>query len=189
LSVCWEQGIAWPDCRQKSDLLRQAWERRINCPVTSSVGRLFDAAAALIGIVDYSSYEGHAAMRLEAMGTSGAEPITLPIAKNVDGVIISDWSPLLPFLMDARLSSAERSSVLHASLAATIADQAKAVREQHGINRIGLTGGVFQNRLLTEQTLTTLEKLGFEIYLHENIPSGDGGISFGQIIETGSKIS
>jgi hydrogenase maturation protein HypF len=189
LSVCWEQGIAWPDCRQKSDLLRQAWERRINCPVTSSVGRLFDAAAALIGIVDYSSYEGHAAMRLEAMGTSGAEPITLPIAKNVDGVIISDWSPLLPFLMDARLSSAERSSVLHASLAATIADQAKAVREQHGINRIGLTGGVFQNRLLAEQTLTTLEKLGFEIYLHENIPSGDGGISFGQIIETGSKIS
>jgi hydrogenase maturation protein HypF len=189
LSVCWEQGIVWPDCRQKSDLLRQAWERRINCPVTSSVGRLLDAAAALIGIVDYSSYEGHAAMRLEAMGTSGAEPITLPIAKNVDGVIISDWSPLLPFLMDARLSSAERSSVLHASLAATIADQAKAVREQHGINRIGLTGGVFQNRLLAEQTLTTLEKLGFEIYLHENIPSGDGGISFGQIIETGSKIS
>jgi hydrogenase maturation protein HypF len=90
--------------------------------------------------------------------------------------------------MDARLSSTERSSVLHASLAATIADQAKAVREQYGINRIGLTGGVFQNRLLTEQTLTTLEKLGFEIYLHENIPSGDGGISFGQIIETGSKI-
>jgi hydrogenase maturation protein HypF len=188
LSLCWEQGIAWPDCRQKSELLRQAWERRINCPVTSSVGRLFDAAAALIGIADYSSYEGHAAMRLEAMGTSGAEPITLPITKNTEGVIISDWSPLLPFLMDARLSSTERSSVLHASLAATIADQAKAVREQYGINRIGLTGGVFQNRLLTEQTLTTLEKLGFEIYLHENIPSGDGGISFGQIIETGSKI-
>jgi hydrogenase maturation protein HypF len=91
--------------------------------------------------------------------------------------------------MDTRLSSAERSSVLHASLAAAIADQAKAVREQYGINRIGLTGGVFQNRLLAEQTLTTLEKLGFEIYLHENIPSGDGGISFGQIIETGSKIS
>jgi hydrogenase maturation protein HypF len=189
LSVCWEQGIAWPDCRQKSDVLRQAWERRINCPVTSSVGRLFDAAAALIGIADYSSYEGHAAMRLEAMGTSGAEPITLPIAKNAEGVIISDWSPLLPFLMDAKLSSAEQSSVLHASLAATIADQAKAVREQYGINRIGLTGGVFQNRLLTEQTLSTLEKLGFDIYLHENIPSGDGGISFGQIIETGSKIS
>jgi hydrogenase maturation protein HypF len=78
---------------------------------------------------------------------------------------------------------------LHASLAATIADQAKAVREQNGINRIGLTGGVFQNRLLTEETLTTLEKLGFDIYLNENIPSGDGGISFGQIIETGSKIS
>ncbi len=187
LSICWEQGIAWPDCPQNSVLLRQAWKRRINCPVTSSAGRLFDAAAALIGIADYSTYEGHAAMRLEAIGTSGAEPITLPITQNPAGVLVSDWSPLLPFLMNTGVSAEERSSVFHASLAATIAAQATALRKKHGISRVGLSGGVFQNRLLTDQTLSILEKLGFEVYLHENIPSGDGGISFGQIIEAASK--
>jgi len=86
------------------------------------------------------------------------------------------------------VSPAERSSVFHASLAATIVAQAKAIREQHGITRVGLSGGVFQNRLLSEQTLSALTKLGFEVYLHEGIPSGDGGISFGQIIEAGSKM-
>jgi hydrogenase maturation protein HypF len=189
LSVCWEQGLVWLDCQQNSNLLRQAWERRLNCPVTSSVGRLFDAAAALIGIANYSSYEGHAAMRLETMGTIGAEPIILPIAQNADGVNVSDWNPLLPFLMDARLSLAERSSVFHTSLAAAIAAQAIVIREQHSVSRVGLSGGVFQNRLLTEQSLSALVILGFEVYLHESIPFGDGGISFGQIIEAGSKIS
>jgi hydrogenase maturation protein HypF len=68
------------------------------------------------------------------------------------------------------------------------AAQAKAIREQHGITRVGLSGGVFQNRLLSELALSALTKLGFEVYLHEGIPCGDGGISFGQIIEAGSKL-
>ncbi len=188
LSVCWEQGLVWPNCPQNSDLLRKAWEMRLNCPVTGSVGRLFDAAAALIGIADYSSYEGHAAMRLEAMGTTGAESISLPLAPNLTGVLISDWGPLLPFLMNAGVSPAERSSVFHASLAAVIVSQAQALRQRHGVFRVGLSGGVFQNRLLAEQTLSALAKLDFEVYLHESIPSGDGGISYGQIIEAGNKV-
>ena len=187
LSICWEQGIAWSDGPQGIELLRRAWEGRINCPVTSSVGRLFDAAAALIGVTLYSSYEGHAAMRLEAMSTPGAEAITLPLSQNSSGVLVSDWGPLIPFLLSTGISPEERSSVFHASLAATIAAQAKAIREKYGITRVGLSGGVFQNRLLTEQALSSLEKLGFEVYLHEAIPSGDGGVSFGQIIEAGSK--
>lgn len=188
LSVCWEQGIDWSDCPQGIELLRRAWEGRINCPVTSSVGRLFDAAAALIGVARYSTYEGHAAMRLEAMSTPSTEAITLPLSQNSAGVLVSDWGPLIPFLLSTGVSPAERSSVFHASLAATIVAQAKAIREQHGITRVGLSGGVFQNRLLSEQALSALEKLGFEVYLHEGIPSGDGGISFGQVIEAGSKM-
>ncbi|MCK5190275.1 MAG: carbamoyltransferase HypF, partial [Methylococcales bacterium] len=80
---------------------------------------------------------------------------------------------------------AERSSVFHASLAGAITTQAKAIREKYNITSIGLSGGVFQNRLLTEQALSGLEKLGFDVYLHKEIPCGDGGISFGQIIEGG----
>jgi hydrogenase maturation protein HypF len=187
LSVCWEQGMDWLDCPRDTELLRQAWERRINCPAASSAGRLFDAAAALCGVADYATYEGHAAMRLEAISISGAEAIRLPLSKNPAGVLISDWRPLLPFLLNTKVSPEERGSVFHASLASVIAVQAKAVREQHGITRVGLSGGVFQNRLLTELALSALAKLDFEAYLHEAIPSGDGGISFGQIIEAGSK--
>jgi hydrogenase maturation protein HypF len=64
----------------------------------------------------------------------------------------------------------------------------KAIREKHDITRVGLSGGVFQNRVLTERALSALEKLGFEVYLHESIPSEDGGVSFGQVIEAGSKM-
>ncbi|MDD2722413.1 MAG: carbamoyltransferase HypF [Methylovulum sp.] len=187
LSVCWEQGIDWPDCGQDASLLRQVWERRINCPATSSAGRLFDAAAALIGVVQHSTYEGHAAMRLEAIGSPSSESIALPLAQNSAGVFVSDWGALLPFLLDTKLSPAERSSVFHASLAAAITDQAKAIGGQHGITRVGLSGGVFQNRLLTEQALSALEQAGFEVFLHEAVPSGDGGISLGQVIEAGSQ--
>ena len=187
LAVCWEQRIDWPDCPQDSKLLRLAWEQSINCPATSSAGRLFDAAAALTGVAHYSTYEGHAAMRLEAISASGAEAIPLPLSKNPAGVLISDWSPLLPFLMNKAVSPAKRSSVFHASLAAAIGAQANALREQHGIRQVGLSGGVFQNRQLAEQALSALENLGFDVYLHEAIPSGDGGISFGQVIEAGSK--
>jgi hydrogenase maturation protein HypF len=85
--------------------------------------------------------------------------------------------------MDQQISRSERASIFHASLAGLIADQAAILRNKHRINRVGLTGGVFQNRLLTEYALTLLSKLGFEVYLHADIPSGDGGISFGQLME------
>ncbi|MCX7101454.1 MAG: carbamoyltransferase HypF, partial [Methylobacter sp.] len=112
----------------------------------------------------------------------------LPIAKDLTGVLISDWGSLLLFLMNPEVSAEERSSVFHASLAATITEQAKSIREEFGVNQVGLSGGVFQNRRLTEQTLSELEKRGFEVYLHEQIPAGDGGISFGQIIEAANKM-
>jgi hydrogenase maturation protein HypF len=188
LSLCWEQGINWQDCPGDMELLRLAWEQRINCPVTSSAGRLFDSAAALIGVASSSTYEGHAAMRLEAIAEMGAKAITLPLTQNPAGILVSDWSPLLPFLMNAEISPIERSSVFHASLAATIVTQAKAIRVQSGVTRVGLSGCVFQNRLLTEQALSALENHGFEVYLHENIPAGDGGISYGQIIEAESRM-
>jgi hydrogenase maturation protein HypF len=187
LSVCWEQGLAWADCPRDARLLRQAWERRINCPVASSAGRLFDAAAALLGVAVESSYEGHAAMRLEAVGEPGADAVPLPLARAPSGVWISDWGPLLPVLMDASLSVPERSSLFHASLAGIIAAQAEAVRAEHGIGRVGLAGGVFQNRRLVERATERLVGRGFEVYLPERIPAGDAGIGFGQIAELGAR--
>lgn len=185
LSVCWELGLDWTDCPHDASLLRQAWEKDINCPKTSSAGRLFDAAAALIGIAHFSSYEGHAAMQLEAISTAGAEAIPLALSENSAGIIITDWAALIAFLMDKKVSPAQRGSVFHASLANIIVDQAMAIREKHKITQIGLSGGVFQNRLLTELAVSKLTKQGFQVYSHEAFPAGDGSISFGQIIEAG----
>ena len=189
LAVCWEAGEHWTECPMDTDLLRMAWMRGINCPQTSSAGRLFDAAAALIGIKHESSYEGHAAMCLEAMSCSDAEPIVLPQINNAEDILITDWSPLLPFLMDKDVSAEDRASVFHASLASAIVRQALTHRQACGVQVIGLSGGVFQNRLLTERARWALQEQGFNVYLQEKLPAGDGGISFGQLIEAGSRIT
>ncbi len=187
LSLCWEEGIDWLDCAEDASLLRKVWEQRINCPAASSAGRLFDAAAALIGVAHSSTYEGHAAMRMEAISAPCSEAIVLPNSENSSSVLISNWGPLLPVLMNKEISADKRSSVFHSSLAHTVASQAKVLSDKHSFTCVGLSGGVFQNRLLTEQAKTALEKLGFKVYLHKEIPSGDGGICFGQVIEAGSK--
>lgn len=188
LSLCWETDQAWQDCPQDTTLLRSAWERRLNCPQSSSAGRLFDAAAALIGVAHEASNEGHAAMLLEAISTTGANPIPLPQAPNTEGLLITDWSPLIAFLKNSEIDAGERGSIFHASLAATIVAQAISHRDTHGIDRVGFSGGVFQNRLLTELARSELMIQGFDVYLQEQLPAGDGGISFGQLIEAGNRI-
>lgn len=185
LALCWEADCAWPTAPATSELLRQAWQRRLNCPPSSSAGRLFDAAAALIGLVHNSTYEGHAAMRLEAISEPGALPVALPLNRAENGIWITDWAPLLPALMDTRLSQGERASLFHASLAQAISEQAIRVRTEYRVDRVGLTGGVFQNRLLTESAVQRLEAAGFAVVLPEALPANDGGLSFGQIIEAG----
>lgn len=182
LSVCWEIGMDWADCPEDSKLLRQIWERRLNCPLTTSAGRLFDAAAALAGVVRQSSYEGHAAMLLESISAMGAKPIKLPISQNAQGLLISDWEPLMRSMVEQGVSPESRASVFHSSLAANIAEQAGILADRHQVTKIGLAGGVFQNRILAEQAMSALQAQGFDVYLPESFPAGDGGLSFGQLI-------
>jgi hydrogenase maturation protein HypF len=183
LALCWEVGLEWPGCPHDSALLRHAYERGINCPKSSSAGRLFDAAAALIGLACESSFEGEAAMRLEAQGEACEESLDLGSSLDRTGIWRADWSPLLPMLMDSSLGISERASMFHASLANLILRQAEKARSGQGIERIGLTGGVFQNRLLTDQALRRLEAKGFEVFLPTQIPANDAGLGFGQLVE------
>ena len=188
LSLCWEQGEEWHECPAETGLLKQAWQKKINSPVSSSVGRLFDAAAALTGIVQYADFEGHAPMWLEAASGELAETgIDLPLTRNAEGLWLSDWSPLVSMLQNKHLTIKARSSCFHASLALALVKQAKQIRAEHGMFAVGLTGGVFQNRLLTEYVTALLRAEGFSVYLPEQIPGNDAGISFGQIIEAGSE--
>jgi hydrogenase maturation protein HypF len=185
LALCLEAGIPWPGQPPEAELAGAVWQRRLNCPPTSSAGRLFDAAAALIGISQQQSHEGEAAMRLEALAgqaSSAAHGIALPV--QLDGAVWrADWSPLLPMLLAHERSPCERAADFHASLAELLCTQARQVRQDHGVDRVGLAGGVFQNRLLTRHAIGALKGAGFEVLLPTRLPVNDAAIAFGQIIE------
>lgn len=183
LALCWESGQTWQACPRPTELLRQAWQRALNCPWSSSVGRLFDAAAALLEIAETASFEGQAPMWLEAASQPGEGALTLPMSRCEDGLWRTDWEPLLPMLLERALSVGSRGGRFHASLALALAEQAERVRLQSGVTRVGLCGGVFQNRLLTEQVISLLKERGFSVFLNEQLPTNDAGLSFGQLIE------
>lgn len=181
-ALCWEAGTSWSAGAGDSELLRQAWERGLNRPLTSSIGRLFDAAAAFLGLCLRASFEGQAPMHVEAACGGESESLPLPLHKR-DGLWISDWEPLLAPLQDPQRSVASRASLLHTTLARALIAQASALRAEHGISRIGLAGGVFQNRVLCEKIAGMAARENFELFIPERLPCNDAGLSFGQLIE------
>jgi hydrogenase maturation protein HypF len=109
----------------------------------------------------------------------------LPLARNSIGLWETDWSPLLTQLLDTGRPQEERAGSFHASLAQALTDQALTLRMQGASHNVGLCGGVFQNRLLTELVCARLRAAGFTVYLGELVPCNDAGISYGQIIDAG----
>jgi hydrogenase maturation protein HypF len=182
LGLCWEAGISWPGAPEGAELLRRAWQQDMNAPATTAVGRLFDAAAAFTGILHSASFEGQGPMLLEATARRDATGHALPLRTKGD-LLVMDWAPLLAELTNCSLSIAERSGRFHATLAASIVAVAEVVRARHGVDTIGLSGGVFQNRVLTEAASSALEAAGFVCHLSQRLPCNDGGISGGQIFE------
>ena len=180
-ALLWESGEGAPFAPEP---LFKAWTTGLNSPASSAVGRLFDAAASLCGICTHASFEGEGPMRLESVaGTSNGTVVPLPLERDALGVWRSDWAPLLPMLTDSTRPVAERAASFHSSLAQALAEQAKQLRVQTGIQSVGLTGGVFQNRLLAEAAIRLLEAAGFAVHLPHRIPVNDAGLSFGQVIE------
>jgi len=184
LSLCWHTGISWIEGDARGGaLLRQAFDHDVNSPITTSVGRLFDGVAALIDVCEESSFEGEAPLRLETLCVSDEEPIVMPLARDQQGVWRSDWSPLLAPMLDKTRTPSVRAAQFHASLAHTLLAQALAVRNETRINSVGLAGGVFQNRVLTERASQLLDGAGFEVLIPKALPLNDAAISFGQLIE------
>ncbi len=189
LALCWETGHAWGGAPAGVDTLRAAWARGLNAPATSAAGRLFDAAAALTGVLHEASFEGQGPMLLEALSAPHAPAHELPLTSDAAGIWRLDWAPLLPMLSDAALCVAERGGRFHASLAGALLAIARRARAEHGALRIGLGGGVFQNRLLSEQAMGALEADGFGVFLGESLPANDGAIAFGQAVEAAALLA
>jgi hydrogenase maturation protein HypF len=174
-------GLLWqvPDLRDRvPPALRLLLERGINTPVTTSAGRLFDGVAALAGFSDPQRYEGEAAMRLEhAAATQPAAPAyPLPVT---GGVV--DWAGLLAEAMEDSghgRPAAWIGARFHAALAGAIVRQAQA----SGLGTVVLTGGCFQNRLLTERAVAGLRTTGFRPVIARRLPPNDGSIAAGQAV-------
>lgn len=186
-ALCWEIG-AEPAGLEIDPVVRRAWERNLNCPRTSSVGRLFDAAAALVLGLREASYEAEAPMRLESAAAGACldavrSAPAMPLRADSTGLARLDWAPLLGALADSSRSVAERAALVHASLAASIAAVAEVERRSTGIDRVALVGGVFQNARLVEAAHGALVARGFRVSLPERVPANDGGLSYGQIVE------
>lgn len=163
-------------------------------PRTSSMGRLFDAVAALAGVRQRISYEGQAAIELEALVAGvapqgrydfaltgdGAEPIvvdTRPLIRNV----AADVGRGTPIPVIARR--------FHTTIVELVAELCGRVRQSSGVERVALSGGVFLNVLLSRELPERLAADGFEVYVHERVPAGDGGLSLGQLAVAAARLA
>jgi hydrogenase maturation protein HypF len=161
--------------------LRRMITTRTNSPEVSSVGRLFDAVASLLRVRDHVNYEGQAAIGLEQIADREcttryefglAEDGSVVYAEPVIRKIVEDLVEGVP--------SGVVSAKFHLGIAGLIADLARKIREEHRLNRVAMSGGVFQNVFLLEKTCGMLKRDGFEVYSHSRVPANDGGISLGQ---------
>ena len=170
-------------------LYLQMIEKKINSPLSSSCGRLFDAVAALAGLRKTVSYEGQAALELEMAIETGGEVGSYPFEiVEEGGMLVFDPARTIRALVEDLLrgtSVAAVSARFHNCLAAMILEICDRIRETSGINRVALSGGVFQNRYLTERTLRLLEEAGFLVHTHSLVPPNDGGIALGQAAVAG----
>ena len=194
-------------------LLAQMLAKGINAPITTSAGRLFDGVAALIGLHQQVSFEGQAAMALEfaadereadaypfsttarvgewANGRISEKAVSapaLPLPLSPVPPLVLDWRPLL----DAVLTDLRRgvaTGIMAARFHNALVDSIVAVAQAAGERRVALTGGCFQNRLLTERAAERLERAGFEVLLHRQVPPNDGGISLGQVAIAAARLN
>jgi len=186
-ALMWESDVPWSACPDTENLARSAWQADLNCPTTTAAGRLFDAAAATILGIHEVSFEAAGPMQLESLCRRRREPVPLPLEKCENGIWRSDWEPLLEMLLADHMDTATRAEIFHSSLAHAILMQARAVRDTNAVTQVGLCGGVFQNRVLTEHVMDLLQDDGFSVFLPTRLPCNDAALCVGQAAELAAR--
>ena len=164
-------------------LLSRATERGLNAPLTSSAGRLFDAVASLLGLRDRVDFEAQAAMELEALAEPEADRVYTVNLEEMHGRTIVRTPDIIRGVVEDLLDgvAADRiGSRFHATLAEVIVNTSERLRERSALDRVALSGGVFQNVRLSRLTVEGLGRAGFQVYTHHQVPPNDGGLALGQ---------
>ncbi|MCM1982135.1 carbamoyltransferase HypF [Lyngbya confervoides] len=160
-------------------LLTQLLNKGVNAPLTSSIGRLFDAIASLVQLCQISSFEGEAAMALEAVALATQDRYPYTWRPGDSGVFQLDWEPMLRAILSEGPSSP---GLIAAKFQNTLLDAIGTMVQQVGISQVVLTGGCFQNRYLLTGAIAQIRNAGFDPYWPQQIPANDGGLALGQIL-------
>lgn len=177
---------------EKIRIINRIIQKKINAPLCSSAGRLFDAVSALLGICLQSSYEAQAAIELEM---TVDERVTGHYGYTVlenEGELIIDCRPTIEEIVAAITKKINKSTIaakFHNTVVAFSLDLCQRIRKDTGLNSVALSGGTFQNRIILSRLTNKLNESGFNVYTHQLVPPNDAGISFGQVIIANAQIN
>jgi len=164
-------------------LLGRAAERGLNAPPTSSAGRLFDAVASLLGLRDRVDFEAQAAMELEALSEGEPDRVYATNLHEEEGRTVVETPDIVRAVVEDILAGTSTEQIgtrFHATMADVIVRTCRRLRVQSGLERVALSGGVFQNVLLLRLAVDGLRRAGFDVYTHRQVPPNDGGLALGQ---------
>ena len=195
LALLWSSGLEWDDrlasvgifSSEELRTLRTQLERKLNTPQTSSLGRLFDAAAALAGVRQTVNYEAQAAMEFEAAldpAEQGAYPFEIEAATIRPGKAMGQL--VADVLSGVRVPVI--SARFHNGLVSVFRVVVDTLAAERGIHDIVLSGGVWQNITLLRRTLSSLQNAGYNVYIHSQVPTNDGGLSLGQAVIVAARL-
>ena len=195
LALLWSRGLDWDDhlapavefCADDRTLLKTQLEKKINTPLTSSMGRLFDAAAALAGVRQSVNYEAQAAIEFEAL-TDPDEDGSYPFRWEQAQIIVRGAIETLVADVLAGVPIPTISAKFHNGLAQVAFEICQNLRASRSIDEVALSGGVWQNITLLRRTLSLLQQAGFVVYIHHQVPTNDGGLSLGQAVIAASRL-
>jgi hydrogenase maturation protein HypF len=169
-------------------MLKRMFEIGINAPLTSSMGRLFDAVSSLANVRQEINYEAQAAIELEALvdpDEEGAYRFTL-VDENIDPVpvireVVND--------LHAGISAPKIAARFHNGVAHMVNQVCRVIRDQSDVDDVALSGGVWQNMVLLSSTVRFLRRSGFRVYVHRQVPTNDGGLSLGQAVVAAHRLA
>ncbi|HEX9976149.1 MAG TPA: carbamoyltransferase HypF, partial [Dehalococcoidales bacterium] len=169
------------------NIIRQQIEKKLNSPLTSSCGRLFDAVSALIGVRGEIKYEAQAAIELEMVAYDtpdevGEYPFSTVEQNGVSLIKVGDLFSAILEDIDRKATPATIAARFHNTVARMVKESCQIISKKNRLSNVVLSGGVFQNRLLLRKTAGCLEASGFKVFTHRQVPTNDGGISLGQAV-------
>ncbi len=165
--------------RQKLSLVKEMIQTGVNCPLSSGAGRLFDAVSALIGLCSVSTFDSEAPMRLESAIETGSD-LYYPFTLGTSVVFAETFKAILADMPVTEISVI--SSKFHNTVARVILEVSEKIRNDTSVDKVVLSGGVFQNKYLLEKTTHELTQNRFKVFTNHQVPANDGGISLGQMV-------